>query len=596
MARGVDFHKGNSNIKVTAISGKIFFYLNNQFVFSANHSDAFDGDFGIATQDAYIGIGRMIAYRDTPFIVPLTDTVRDYYINIGTVLEKASWINELRSKSISLITDFIEYNDTVDCAADPFYCRFLNLPNDISFYLSSSNLTRIIEKIPVEESLANYVLYPSDKNSSFIDWTDFSIAFSYNQIREDSPAAIIAKFGDKWAVMINRNNSYFFVSGANGTRVDEIRNPVHVNVSIDKVIINVTSGNISLKVNNVSVFSRIAPADYTNGYLQLYNKNEYIQIPSAVMTNNDPVCRDPLNFRFCQLTLELGSSRRQTTSQQQEDYYIEYSSYSPSERKATVIMSTAPATIISNETNAIGNASAAPQANYTAFTFDFPIYNPFIPDRKIILNSTSTIISNFSNFSLDYSYQALDGAKVLQLGFRDIEGNDLLLMYILERQNKILLFYNNGTSQARQELRLFINQSNSHSIGLNIIEGNATFYFDRREISRINKTGIRQGFFYLGAKNTYPDLGTVSFKIFDLGLSRNLAIRDNPCDLKLIYREEKENRLKLSPGQSVKISGLFNINQDFDYGKVFVELYGSSNMTGEKPLEVHFWVVRDDYT
>ncbi|MBN2423045.1 hypothetical protein JXB41_07515 [Candidatus Woesearchaeota archaeon] len=611
--RGIDLHKGNNDIMIVVLDNRIKMYLNKDIVINEKSDDLYDGSFGFYTNDAYFNIGGYTAYKESLVVVPDQDTIWPYEISRGFINKKISEIRELRSKSIPLISSSEEYNETIDCEEEPFYCGYFDLANDISFFLNETNLTKVAEKVPVVEYDVNFRMFPLNVNSSNINWTDFSIQFSHTQIQPGSKGAIILKFGNKWAVMLTRNNSYFMRPLEGGILIDEIRNPVKENQSMDFVNMTIAGNNLKLKINDKEVFIKELPADYTDSYLELFIKNTYLFIDSINIKNLDKDCGDPLNFKFCELILEVAGSGSRS-SRQSEEFRVDYTQYetdasgfnlfqyAQEEKEETFY------DYISGNYSLFEDDPLMPvidiiikkkELNETVseplkYKIDIPVENPFIPDKRIVFNSLSSVVVNSSNFSISYGINSYDGARVEEIGLLDFYDNEILSMYVLEKQDRIIVLYYDGSDYMTETISHTINESKSHMLGLDVIKGNVMFIFDNRKIYELANTGIDSGQFFVGSRNTHLEMGDVHVDIRDKGISKTFGVNEDPCELRLIQRWEFVDNLRLEPSESINITGKFNVSHDFDYGKIFVELYGSGGMPEDKPLEIHYWVMRDD--
>lgn len=311
--------------------------------------------------------------------------------------------------------------------------------------------------------------------------------------------------------------------------------------------------------------------------------------------NNNPDCKDPLKFEFCELTLETSIRRTTTITQQESNYRIDYVEHS-FEKAVFNLFDFSPQDLEQLGLNLSMNETLNETINITQIkkvktpVLNLPVYNPFIPDRRIVMNTPNTLVQNATNFSIEYSFVPLDGAYIYEAGIADFAGNEILSMYVLARKNQVIIY--NGVSQTSQTINVYINKTASNSLKFEIQNGDAMFYLDRDIIHEVPNTGIKSGQLFIGSRNTYLDMRGATISIEDS--IRGINIREDECELKLIYREEKRGNLTLAPDQTTNIRSTFSINQDFDYGKVFVELYGSTGTNVTHPLEVHFWVIRND--
>ncbi|MFH0874998.1 MAG: hypothetical protein V1859_03610 [archaeon] len=582
---GADLFSGNNKIKIEVRNQTIGLYVNSKAVFTQNSKDLHDGQFGLETKDNYIVIQGFRVYKDTPVVIPDRDTIWDYSIESNQLFNRIYEIRNLRSRSISLQRKHVPWNETIDCVKEPFYCEYFDLPNDISFYLDDTNLTRVVERIPVTDEEINYKLDALDINNSAINWTEFSISFSHSTIPIGSYGAIILKFEDKWAVMITSNNSYYIRPSEGKTVIDEIRNPnnytkYQIDAYMDSPLINVTGGNITLYINKQFIFSRNAPSDYTFGTPAVFMKNSFFNVEPLTVGNLDPLCSDQTNFMLCEIIFDTGLRRRQSTVQQNE-FRIDFDD---------------PSVEQSEEIEKINSSINETQNKNITFirrsNINTPVYNNFIPDRRLVLNTPGTRIINSTSFGLDYTYSSLDGARIAEIGLLDLAENEIASMLIIENQNTILTTYFNGKQYVTESIYQYINKTVSHTPGFSVTEQNITFLFDNKRVKVIKHNNITSGMLYLASRNTYLELGNIHYSRGNS--TRTLNFDNNPCEFKLVHSAVDNNTMQLMPGQSATLSKSFNITRDFDYGKVSVELFGSGGILSNESLEIHFWIMRDD--
>jgi len=561
----IDLARGNNKLRIITSDGNISVKVNDVLLFHEEVTELAQGSFGLESADAYYTIDRIKLYQDTPVVVPDRSTVLDYSVSMSEIMQRIQDMRDMRTRSIEMERTFqTDWNESIDCENEPFYCEYFDLENDISFYLPEKNLTRVVEKVPVED--ISYRMSPWDMENSSISWEEYQITFLHDRIPEGSTGAVIFKMGNLWALMLTRNNSYFMRPSGDGTMIDEIRNPPKEDAMFDLVNISVGK-NITLQLNGEFVFSRESPEEYTDGVPELYIKNAFIFTEPLHVLDLDPECQDKLMLRYCELVLESTVRRRVTSSAQTEEFRIEY-----------VQNSGQSAPLIEE-----GEDPVKPKE-----TFTFPIYNPFIPDQRIVFNTL--IIENETSFGLDYNYQGLDGARIFEIGLLDENGTDIVSMYALEHQDRVITYY--GAEGRSEQHFALTNITQPHNLGISVAGGNVTFSFDHKRIRRITGTGIDGGEFYIGSRNSHVDFGNIGFHRGNI--SRSFSINQDPCELRLVHRSEDRKQLSLSPGEEAKVTESFTIAHDFDYGKVSVRLFGSGNMPDNESLEIHFWVMRDD--
>ncbi|NTV24362.1 MAG: long-chain fatty acid--CoA ligase, partial [Nanoarchaeota archaeon] len=471
------------------------------------------------------------------------------------------------------------------------YTVALIVPNQhaLKLYLEERNLTKAVEKIPVLKQQVNYHLYTQDNEESRIDWDDYEIRFMEGILPVGDRGALILKFSEKWAVMVTRNNSYFLRPDENGIVIDEIRNPLKSNRTQEEVVFNISMGKITMFIDNTTVFVRDLPNDYRNGTFDVYMKNTFLYLSTISIKKHDAGCADPRVLMFCDLQLETQRTRQQVATEQQDGFRIDEIMHESSETSLG-LGSFSRELMPGNMTNTSGNATR----NITIYSSDFrvKITNPFIPDRRLVFNTPSTSIVNKTNGSIDYSYQALDGARVMEIGFEGIDGQELLIMHVLERSNKLVISgFREGTFST-VEINMLTNMTLPHSLGLSINGSKSSFYFDGRYIYSITGVNTSDGHFFVGSRNTYTDLGTINLRTDTV--YKRFQTKDDPCELRVVYHERHPSDIIMQPGEELIFHNTFSVSQDFDFGKIFVDLSGTSNVSANDSIGVHFWVMRDD--
>ncbi|MBU0756896.1 MAG: hypothetical protein KKF44_02425 [Nanoarchaeota archaeon] len=602
--RSLDLKRDNNKIKFDTDEHNLKVILNGIIVVDEQFENLTHGQFGFESQDGYFGISGFTVYKETLYPIPDTGEVWQFRLNDNYMHQRIAELKSIKTKTISLDRTSKLYNQTVDCEIEPFYCQYYDLPNDISFFVDTHNITEVIDKIPVTRGNLAYNFFPSAYEKTNNDWSAFEINFSHAQIMEGNPMTNIINFADKWSIMMTRNNSYF-IRPINATtiQIDEIKNPQKSNETrVEFISIKVDSEKIRLFLNDIEVFTRDTPYDYTNGFVELDQKNGYMVFSPIELSNNDTECSDPYSLKFCKIFYEPYFRGPTRQIEPEEDYEIQYYSYDPNNNQMNIFEYTTGykevdnLSILMNDSFFTGiDISVLNKTPTVKHTLNYPIYNPLIKDRRIIMNSLSTRIANATNFSVEYSYESIEGVRVMEIGLQDFAGNEIVSIYAMENQDKIVVYCYDGKETIIDEMPVFINNSEGHTLKLEFIEGNGYFQLDRKTIYQLNKTKVKDGFFFVGSRNTYVEMNGIVIRK-DNGYYNQISLSDDPCELKLISRFEEEKILRLSPDETVSLSGNFEIlnSTDFDYGKVFVELYGSSQTNESNPLEIHFWVMRDD--
>jgi hypothetical protein len=569
VSENLSIRDGNNKFTLSVDGVNISLIHNNAVLFRKEHPDTQNGSFGLYTQDAYYIIQNFLVYQESPIVIPDRGTVLHYSIGDSLLWENYHRVIGMRSRSTMMLRANEVWNQTIDCEKDSFYCEFFDLPNDITFFLDEKNLSAVIGTIPVINNI-NQVLYPRNRNISFIDWEAFNITFSHGAIPAGDRGTILLNFGEKWAIMITRNNSYFLRPHDEGIMIDEIRNPPKKNSTLENVTINVDSENIVLIINDELVFRRDSPEDYTSGNMEMHIKNHFVMVNPIHLNNQDPECNDPFSFVFCEVKLETFRTPSQRQSESFADYSIEYS------RPEAPITDYFP-----------------PDEKNIPRLLEIPVENPFIPDKKVILDRPGSQVVNSSNFSLSYSYQTLDGARIVEIGFMDSRGDDVLVMTVFENEDSILFYYFEEGMPVTFSINHTVNSSMPHSAAITVQNLTATFLFDGRVIYKV-PFNLTSGTFFVSARNTYAEFGNIFLNIRDRGISRVFRLNEDPCELKLVYRNTTEGNISISPGQAMNFKRQLNISEDFDYGKVFVQVYGSGGLNITEPLAIHFWFIRGD--
>lgn len=550
---GIDVESNNNELLISAKNHTIFVYLNDEMVLKRYVDDFTDGSFGLESQDAYFGIQNMRLYRDEPIAIPDQGTIIDYSIDAGLMMNKASRLKRLYSQEVRMIRSYERANLSIDCNVEPFYCQYYNMPNDISFRVGG-NISTVARKLTTIEQSLFYRMYPIGGE---INWTSFTMDFRHPRIEDRS--GLILDFSDKWGIFVTRNNSYFLKSMEGEVHIDEIRNPEKEEDFTDWVHIDVNPENIVLKINNETVFDKPAPEDYTGGQPHIYLQYNFPVINEIVVTRDDPECGDEFSFKHCEI-IYSGSSRLRVQEDETE-VAVNYTFYS---------------------TGAFSLFTPEEEQNVTVEEVQLPVFNPFIPDKRIVFYRDHV---NSTDFALDYSYQALDGARIMAIGLLEEDGTNIISMNLIERENKAVIVQGEDIIT----VPIYVNLSTRHVLRLEVVNTTPELYLDRDRVFRGGN--VSSGMFYIAARNTYAEFGNVH--LYTGTRRKTLSVRDSdPCELRPIYRETKSGLVTLEPFQQANITQDLNVPVDFDFGKVEVTVWGGTP-TNES-MDIHFWVLRDD--
>lgn len=584
VSENLDFNHLNNwlNIKVTDI--KITISLNDDILLDSGFFRGTNGFLSFESVDAYFRLQFFTVYQYSHIEIPDRGNIIEYAIEDQFLTRKIIDIQQSRQKIVRLSRTWLTYNETIDCDIEPFYCRYFDIPNDISFNLKDTNISRFSEKIPVVD--AGYNIKYISKMSS-INWSNFTISFAHRTLSQGSKGHLILDFSEKWGIMITRNNSYFIERENNSIRIDEIRNPRKFNSSNDIINISIEEGFISLFINEKNIFSKKAPLDYTNGYFTIYEKNEYFSLDPINIKKIDPICQDPDYFGFCEVSL-LTVYRQQVASFDNPDYTIEY------EPNIKSVASSLFAPLINNtimnislKSNNVSNNTINDLIKPIFNEFKFDIDNEFIPNERIIFDK-SLQFKNSSSSSLDYSYYNIDGAGIMGLGVLDKYGQELISMHVIPNKNEVYIYNLQDGKQKNWTIKKIF-ETTEHSLRI-VNDENTHFYIDNSLVFNIKDTHIFSGTFFIESLNTYSYFGDVHYQ--NSGIKRTLFLKQDPCEFKLTYQSIKNENIILNPEESKIFTENLVINQDFDFGKVSVTILGGQSNNDTQ--EIHYWFKRKD--
>jgi len=410
------------------------------------------------------------------------------------------------------------------------------------YYSDPDNFTKEEEKfqlnVPLNATKPSFWLESKNANNSLIPWADSILNITFPNI--EPKANIVFLIGNSTKILIT--NSSITLDNIYGKYLIHVKN----NKSKNNLIINLNNTNIKLTIENKSVNSK--SSNMFNKSIRIYQVNTYKNVENIDLTHNKPVCFQKNPFEYCKLILSPIT-------------------YKPQERKP-------------NPSNYVETIIKKPVEEY--------VEKPVSKTTKF--DGHLAKITNQTNYSLDTNFIYLDGEGIVKISLEEKQETvfDLILnlkqsKLSFKRNNltveKTILINNLTTSWIsfkadlkNNSLKVFVNRTNVLNATIQPQKANNSRYFTYETMNT-----------YVESKRLVLQKNNRRF---------NLPLTEDPCQLKLIKKTIiRENGFALNIGESKTFYDTISMDNFFDYGKVSVDVLGSSNMNNTA-LHTHFWLVR----
>jgi hypothetical protein len=214
-----------------------------------------------------------------------------------------------------------------------------------------------------------------------------------------------------------------------------------------------------------------------------------------------------------------------------------------------------------------------------------------IPTTNVQFDGVLASITNQTNYSLATRFIYLDGEGIITLGLAT--NNTAIFTATLSLKEKTLTY---KTPQTNIQKKINATNLTADWIIFRVTKQkqNLIISVNNTQILTITAPRLRPNstaYFTYETKNSYFE--TASIELERDKKRTNIPLLEDPCKLRLIHQETLRNEsFTLAPHSNISLSNNYKLEDFFDYGKIAIDLYGSSG-TNNTPLHIHYWMVRE---
>lgn len=521
---------------------QLFISVNDELFYSFPFVES-EGQFGFESRNAYYKFGLTV-YRDEPIEIPVLGNVMNYEISLNYYYNLLRSARNDLSKSYNFVRQYNSREDTtvIPRNCNSFPCTYTFTSGQSLVLENQTNVSDYIVNLPWNNLTLPF--WHISQETVEIPWYYFNISGTHPALSTDASISLI--FDEDLALTLTNKSITIFYQEEN-------------NIHIQQVPYDNTTFRIYVKNTTIEIESSAGPVSI-NIPFQLYNKTLQLYTINSISTISELVLEKYSceSYSFCKITILPSATRRFTNE---------------------VIENLGEATTVNSISSFRKSISSIQEEQ-----IDVPeqVINS-IPDTINSFNGAQALIKNSSNFSFSFRTEYLDGKGLISLLFRDL--NDSVVFNVTHDFFQGKMFVNGRSTQ------LISNPLGWRRISLSYKDGNMTAYFNGTQIRSFKHPGPLDGYFSIESYDTHNELSDLYLQRDEF--SRNLPLLEDPCRLRLVYSEVLRNEdFSLEPQDSKIFTDSFTLDRFFDYGKVNVDLYGSSQMNNT-PLHIHYWLVRE---
>lgn len=540
----INVSKENDNGRISYKDGYLNFVYEDELLFrEAIDSDS--GQFGFESRNGLFLLNKMIVSQYFPIEIPDRGNVINYQFSDEFFYNELSRIRNNIAKSYNFIRQYTTRDEItyVPRVCNDFDCTYTQSTDQALLLENRTNITPYILDLPWNNITLPF--WHVARDDIEIPWTALNITGDRPILPRD---ASISLFFDEHLVFTITNKSI----SALYTEYNNIR--------IRQYPLNETTFQIEINNKRVTMQTDHGPVSFDIPF-EVYNDTvRLFTINSLSTVSRVDIQRlgcEPLTF--CRLTL-LPSVPRRFTNQETISNVGERVEYIPRIplRRTSVQNDSEEELVVSEQ------------------------FINTIPDVLTSFNGAQAIIKNSSNFSFSLRTKYLDGKGLISLYFKDL--NDTVLFNVTHDLANALLYVDG------EEITLDATPLTWRRIQIGYLE-NISVSFNGTEFYSGEHWGPADGYFAIETYDSHLEF--TNLRLQRDNFARNLPLLEDPCRLRLVYSEVLRNEeFTLEPENSKNFLDTYTLNNFFDYGKVNVDLYGSSN-TNDTALHIHHWLVRE---
>ncbi len=585
--RKIDLNKQGHNAVINASGSLLRYAMDGQPLFNKSLGNLTRGKIGFRMDDAFILLGRLIAYKDTPIQVTGSKYIREYDIDNSLIISKTEEYREASEEKYTLYRNQVNTTDECKYHGCEDLKSFLNNPQS-PYYNTTSKLNETITLSLLElnraTTLPNYSI-TQNVSTSELFWPNYTTRIYFQTFIK--PHSFIISFDKSFMIIFQNQNMYFASKNENKWTIHKRRS--YVEIGVNELLLESKGGSIQIYINQIPIFNIRKEINFN--YVSLYTKNTFVVFDDIIITNKDGKCRFNSISKDCKRAYLIESERRISSSGQ---FRIVTE---PIKFSAGIAL--APFIGVAGIFEAGSKNTTSNQSSSTSITqlIDFEIeinqslMNANIPSEKYVFDGRSARLLNQTNYTFAFSFHLLEGVRMLESSFFDNSNTEIFKFVIYQPSSEVYLFANYQGSVVKSTTTFNVSRYEGHKLEI-IFESNKTAYhIDNKKIFESDGIDLSNGFFSISTYNTYADITDI--RVYDQNLRRIIpyTINSDPCKLRKIDEVPLvKGPLYLDDNENKTITSGFSISKDFDYGMVSVAL----KQENRNESEIHFWVVRSD--
>lgn len=607
----------NDQIQIDYNNTHIKFSYNGLEVHEFPIENATNGQFGFESRDIFIDLNQMIVHKDLPVEVPDKGNIWEYSVannlffnllaeskgkatkifpmsrnyllspqlNTGEEepqLEAPALINqsdELFDEIIGNLNNKTEEDSGFIQCKNDFACNYLST-QDKEYYVAGENLTSLVTGIPATKYGSRFWLQAREFNDTLIPWDSYKFDASYDSLYFTD--SIFFLWGEEFGLLISKGSYATLIADKGGVSIQQYKftgqqefsvsgeNRDNFTVFVDKNTLNITVGDKNTYVDLNTINSSLL-----NSSFRMFHLNTFSSVREVRIKNSRDECKFEEFYNFCEIIYRFDRRAPSGNTPDPNQYGHIY-----------------------DEETSIINPLPIPSYNESDKPLpETPLIDEIgIPTKTIAFNGPISIIKNKTNVTFGVQSLYLDGDGILDISFHDLQGVPLVTMQGDFFNETINFRYLKNNTQENISINRILQNEEWNSWQIILYEDNVTFKHNNTLIHTILNYTLDSGFFSISKIRSHFELQNVYTKDNKLNTARRLPLLEDPCKLRLVHSEKLSfSNFTLSPFTNQTFEEDFSISTFFDYGKISINLNGSSNVNkslNNGLLGIQFWLVR----
>ncbi len=580
-----------NKVKINA-SGTLKYYLNGILIFDETIPNMTNGRLGFRSDDTYVLIGQLTAYKDSPLEVTQSRYIRDFDIDNRLVLDKLRSLEVESKEDTYLIRKTVNFSSACNIGSCSELKSFLNSPeNKVSLNLGDNidDPTYLLTLLDIQSRLFPDNSIAQNLSNAPIYWPNYTFRMNFQTFVK--PHSFLISFDNNFMILFHNSNIFFINNLYGDAKIDRRASPVEIGVN--ELSLNTKEDNIVVYVNRFPMYN--IKKELSFGDISIHSLNTFAIFDDISLSNKNKGCSLTPNSKDCVRRYRL-PAERQIASVRQAPVVAQAIA-------VPFVLGITPflgAQDITNFTSLNGGEGAnqtgldssqlIQQLEYE-IEVDPSLINSNIPSEKYTFNGRNARLSNEYNYSFAFNFAILEGSGLIGASFHDNHDTELMKLILYREKNQAYLFRNSGGSILKDEFYANLSEQSMHKLEI-IFDSNTTKYkLDKEQVFEFNGVDMSNGYFSISTYNTYADVTGIEFIDKTIGRTTQFTVNTDPCRLRKIDETQiDKGSLFLDNNENSSISKKFTVNKDFDYGLVSVNLHQAS----QNATEIHFWLVNND--